>query len=66
MQWSGPGISGSVMEGKQAEFLVERQFPWDLVERIGGYGPAVVQRAFAPMEAAAHRPRVEIRREGYY
>jgi hypothetical protein len=54
------------MEGKQAEFLVERQFPWDLVERIGGYGPAVVQRAFAPMEAAAHRPRVEIRREGYY
>lgn len=24
-------------EGKQAEFLVERSFPWDLIERIGVY-----------------------------
>src|SRR5882672_6688929 len=29
--WSAPAIK----EGKQAEFLVERCFPWQLIERIG-------------------------------
>ena len=27
--------SPSVKEGKQAEFLVHRRFPWDLIERVG-------------------------------
>ena len=32
-RWSGAGISTSIKEGKQAEFLVETSFPWGLVER---------------------------------
>ena len=35
-RWAGPGISSLIKEGKQAEFLLERSFPWSLVERIGG------------------------------
>src|SRR5690625_4449684 len=34
-RWAGNGISRSVKEGKQAEFLIERSFPWELVTRIG-------------------------------
>lgn len=38
-RWSGSGISPSVKEGKQAEFLVEQSFPWELVSRIGVRAP---------------------------
>lgn len=34
-KWSGPGVSSLIKEGKQAEFLIERTFPWHLVERVG-------------------------------
>ena len=30
IRWAGSGISPSVKEGKQAEFLVEQSFPWEL------------------------------------
>lgn len=65
-QWSGNGVSRSVKEGKQAEFLVEEAFPWHLVERIGVHSKVVAQRVYAAMNGAEHRPKVEIRREWYY
>jgi hypothetical protein len=55
-----------VKEGKQAEFLVERSFPWSLVERIGIHSQGIAPRVAAAMQGAAHRPRVEIRRDWYY
>lgn len=65
-QWSGNGISRSVKEGKQAEFLVEEAFPWRLVERIGVHSQEIAQRVYAAMNGAGHRPKVEIRKEWYY
>ena len=65
-QWSGNGVSRSVKEGKQAEFLIEQAFPWALVERIGVYSQGYVQPVSQAMQAAAHRPRIEIKREWYY
>ena len=65
-QWSGPGISTLVKEGKQAEFLLERSFPWHLVERIGVLGQETAQRVANAIRSASHRPQVEIRREWYY
>jgi hypothetical protein len=65
-QWSGNGISRSVKEGKQAEFLIEQAFPWQLVERIGVFSQGYVQPVSQAMQGAAHRPRIEIRREWYY
>lgn len=52
--------------GKQAEFLVERQFPWKLVSRIGvlsrqAYGPVA-----AALRTAAHKPPIEIKPDWYY
>lgn len=64
--WSGGGILPSVKEGKQAEFLVERHFPWKLVSRIGVYSHPAYNCAGAALEAATHKPPVEIKRNGYY
>lgn len=55
-----------IKEGKQAEFLIERTFPWQLVERIGVHSQAFVGRVSDAMQGAAHRPRIEIRQEWYY
>lgn len=65
-QWSGSGVSGSVKEGKQAEFLMETSFPWGLVERIGVYSAAYVQPVSIAMGTAAHRPQIQIKRDWYY
>ena len=64
--WSGGEILPSVKEGKQAEFLVERHFPWKLVSRIGVYSHPAYNCAGAALEAATHKPPVEIKRNGYY
>lgn len=55
-----------VKEAKQAEFLVQRSFPWSLVERIGVHSQGIGQRAADAMQGAAHRPGIEIRRDWYY
>jgi ssDNA thymidine ADP-ribosyltransferase, DarT len=65
-RWSGNGVSRSVKEGKQAEFLIERAFPWRLVERIGVYSPVYVQPVSNAMKGAAHRPMIEIKQDWYY
>jgi hypothetical protein len=64
--WAGRGIPASVKDGKQAEFLVERHFPWHLVERIGTRSRDIAQRVSEALAGLAHRPAVEIRRDWYY
>jgi len=53
-------------EGKQAEFLVERAFPWHLVERIGVKSASTYGLAMNALPSAGHRPPVERRPEWYY
>lgn len=53
-------------EEKQAEFLMERRFPWQLVDRIGTHSPAVAHRVHGAIAGAGHRPRVEVMRDWYY
>lgn len=53
-------------EGKQAEFLVEKRFPWHLVERIGVCTQATYQQAIHALPASTHRPALEIKQEWYY
>jgi len=64
--WSGPGIPSLVKDGKQAEFLLERQFPWRLVERIGVHSDAIAHRVAAALADVQHRPSVERRLDWYY
>jgi len=59
--WRGP-----LKEGKQAEFLVAQRFPWELVSRIGVRTQQVHAQVGTALQAAGHRPRVEIKPEWYY
>ena len=53
-------------EGKQAEFLMEQRFPWELVARIGVSRQGTYQQVMTALENAAHKPRVEIQSDWYY
>ena len=53
-------------EGKQAEFLVERSFPWTLVQRIGVCTVEAYNGAMEAMRSADHQPAVMIQPEWYY
>lgn len=53
-------------EKKQAEFLLENEFPWNLVERVGVFSESYLEQVLLAMQNAIHRPRVEICKEWYY
>lgn len=53
-------------EGKQAEFLLERSFPWHLVECLGVHSPEAYRHALDALAASDHRPPVAIRPDWYY
>ncbi len=65
-RWSGPGIAPSIKEGKQAEFLMEKSYPWHLTERIGVYSSCIYHMVVNALESSAHKPKAEIKREWYY
>ncbi len=60
--WRDPDVK----EGKQAEFLVEESFPWELVERIGAIDSQVARQVTSVTSAARHRPDVVVAPAWYY
>ena len=62
-QWSGGGMK----EGKQAEFLVERSFPWELIDRIGVVSRRNYERArIVLQEKPDQQPDLQIVKQWYY
>lgn len=53
-------------EGKQAEFLLEHQFPWELVSRIGVQSRQCYDQVSAALDASEHKLRVAIKPDWYY
>ena len=53
-------------DGKQAEFLIERQFPWNLVLCIGVYSKEVYSQVTRRLETSGYKPPVEIKPDWYY
>ena len=51
---------------RQAEFLVHRFFPWELVAEIGVMNEEMRGRTEAALEGAGYRPVVKVRRQWYY
>lgn len=51
---------------KQAEFLIEKSFPWHLVEKIGVYSEIQYGQVSRKLASAALRPQIEIKRNWYY
>ena len=56
----------SCKEGKQAEFLLERRFPWRLVERIGVESEKIYRHVANALTANGRRPQIELRQDWYY
>ncbi|WP_296756462.1 DUF4433 domain-containing protein [Roseiflexus sp.] len=55
-----------VKERKQAEFLVHRSFPFDLVERIGVHRADVWNKVRSVLAGSGYTPRVEMRDDWYF
>lgn len=65
-----PGVctpSGTVVsEGKQAEFLLESDFPWHLVRTVGVHSPSIGQRVLLAISSATHKPPVLVQTSWYF
>lgn len=55
-----------VKEGKQAEFLLQDDFPWGLVQRIGVASQAIAIQAQAAIASAAHKPQISVQSSWYF
>jgi hypothetical protein len=53
-------------EQKQAEFLVEERFPWDLIEGIGAYSFEWVYKVNEIIRGHRHKPLIKIKTDWYY
>lgn len=55
-----------IKEGKQAEFLMYKSFPWHLVERIGVCNQTQLEQVQQALAEADHRPVVSVEPSWYY
>jgi hypothetical protein len=60
IQWSGR------QDKKQAEFLVEQCFPWELIKEIGVYSYRQQEQVHNIIGSYAKNIRIKIQREWYY
>jgi len=56
----------SCKDGKQAEFLLEDSFPWEMVSRIGVNSQEIYAKVRHVLHGASHRPAVEVKPDWYY
>ena len=61
-KWRDPDVK----EGKQAEFLMERCFPWAWIDMIGVINTETARRVENIIRDANHRPEVVVRGDWYY
>jgi len=58
--------SATVKEGKQAEFLLQGDFPWSLVSQIGVASVATATLAGGALQGAPHQPPISVRPTWYF
>ena len=57
---------GEYKEGKQAEFLIEKSLPWELISMIGVHSREVYVRVMHAIRTNVHRPEVRVQSQWYY
>lgn len=65
-KWRGPGVPWNYKKDKQAEFLIEKMFPWELVCGIGTRTEDVAEEVRFIIKEAEHRPPVMALPNWYY
>lgn len=58
--------SEEIKEGKQAEFLMHRSFPWSLIRRIGVCSRGMLEQVTNAVNVASHKPRLEFLPSWYF
>ena len=58
--------SGEYKEGKQAEFLVEKSFPWELITTVGVHSRDVYVKVMEIIRTSVLRPKVRVMNRWYY
>ena len=53
-------------EGKQAEFLMECSFPWQLIEKVGVANEQAFKQVTNIVNMASHQPPVKLETDWYY
>ncbi len=70
IKWSSDAVQNSlrwpVGSCKQAEFLVQHSFAWNLVRRVGVRTAEARDMAEEAIRSAVHRPAVEVRPHWYH
>jgi hypothetical protein len=64
--WNDTAEDGDRKRRRQAEFLVHRFFPWQLIKEIGVISSQVAHTVQALLDAEEHKPVVSVRRKWYY
>ena len=65
-EWGRNGVSRDIKEGKQAEFLIEKAFPWCCITKIGVYSRTQCEHVMRLISGLPHKPEVGIRKKWYY
>jgi hypothetical protein len=53
-------------EAKQAEFLLEQNFPWPLIRAIGVYSERIERNVALALNKAEHKPALKVMPQWYY
>lgn len=64
--WHDTNADGDRKRRRQAEFLVQRSFPWPLISEIGVINRSALDKVSAILTNASHRPSVAVHRDWYY
>ena len=65
-QWGRNSVSRNIKEGKQAEFLIEKSFPWGRILDIEVYSQTQGEHVTRLISGLSHKPEVKILRKWYY
>lgn len=65
-QWANTEDDRDRSRRRQAEFLIHRFVPWDLVDGIGVFDEETRTKVEETTETVAHQPRVRVLRTWYY
>lgn len=55
-----------IKEGKQAEFLIDESFPWDLVDTVAVRDEGIKQQVKTALNGAGHQPDIHVEPDWYF
>jgi hypothetical protein len=64
--WANTESDLDRLRRRQAEFLIHRFVPWELVNGIGVFDDDILEQVEGILEGVSHCPRVRVLKEWYY